>query len=182
MLTTDRQILVNRAPVLTLWAAIVAHRLGFDWNEALTLGRAVAGLSSQAKGRSLGIFQPAPKSLKKQRGELGEGERISVDLMGRAVPVIQTPDGLRALEKEKPAKPESVERYLDKAFGDRLSDVRVAMAELAKSIPEAELNTQAFRLYEGFRPEVPPGERGWGAKGVLDLKHIGVAGTKRASQ
>ena len=84
MLTTDRQILVNHAPVLTLWAAIVAHRLGFDWNEALTLGRAVAGHSAQAKGRSLGIFQPAPKSLKKQRGELDEGEKITVGLMDRA--------------------------------------------------------------------------------------------------
>ena len=27
---TERNILVNRAPVLTLWATIVAERLGFD--------------------------------------------------------------------------------------------------------------------------------------------------------
>jgi hypothetical protein len=178
MPSSDHRILVNRAPVLTLWAAIVAHRLGFDWNEALTLGRAVAGLSAQAKGRSLGILQPAPKSLKKQRSELGEGERIFVELLGRAVPAIQTPDGLRALEKEMPGKPDSVERYLEKAFGDRLPDVRVAMAELSKSISESDLNTWAFKLYEGFRPEVPPGERGWGAKGVLDLKRITTAGAK----
>ena len=172
MPSSDHHILVNRAPVLTLWAAIVAHRLGFDWNEALTLGRAVARLSAQAKGRSLGIFQPAPKSLKKQRSALDEGEKITVAFMGRAVPVVQTPDGLRALEKEEPARPESVERYLEKAFGDRLPDVRVAMAELAKSLPEEDLATRAFKLYEGFRPEVPPGERGWGAKGVLDMKRI----------
>ena len=178
MSKSDPQILVNRAPVLTLWAAIVAHRLGFDWNEALTLGRAVAGLSAQAKGRSLGIFQPAPKSLKKQRSELGEGERIAVELMGRAVPVVQTPDGLRALEKEKAANPASVERYLEKAFGERLSEVRIAMAELAKSLPEADLVTHAFKLYEGFRPKVPPGERGWGAKGVLELKRIVAAGVE----
>jgi len=50
----------------------------------LTLGCAVAGLSAQAKGRSLGIIQPAPKSLKKQRSKLEEGQRISVELMGRA--------------------------------------------------------------------------------------------------
>jgi hypothetical protein len=31
-------VMINRAPVLTLWAAIVAERLGFDKNEALTLG------------------------------------------------------------------------------------------------------------------------------------------------
>jgi hypothetical protein len=32
-------ISINRAPVLTLWAAIVAERLGFTHDEALTLGR-----------------------------------------------------------------------------------------------------------------------------------------------
>jgi len=41
---------INRAPVLTLWAAVVAERLGFDRDEALTLGRAVAGLNTYAKG------------------------------------------------------------------------------------------------------------------------------------
>jgi len=38
-----RQISINRAPVLILWAAVVAQRLGFDEDEALTLGEAVAG-------------------------------------------------------------------------------------------------------------------------------------------
>ena len=52
------RILINRAPVLTLWAAIVAERLGFDREEALYLGKAVAGLTAQSKGRRLGIFAP----------------------------------------------------------------------------------------------------------------------------
>jgi len=34
-------ITINPAPVLTLWAAVVAERLGFDEDEALTLGKAV---------------------------------------------------------------------------------------------------------------------------------------------
>ncbi|MEI7705968.1 MAG: hypothetical protein WCK73_15380 [Deltaproteobacteria bacterium] len=38
-------IQVNRAPVLTLWAALVAERLGFDEDEALTIGQTVAGLN-----------------------------------------------------------------------------------------------------------------------------------------
>jgi hypothetical protein len=42
----QRTIRINRAPVLTLWAAVVAERLGFDHNTALTLGRAVAGLNA----------------------------------------------------------------------------------------------------------------------------------------
>ena len=39
-----------------------------------------------------------------------------------------------------------------------------------------ELNRVGFRLYEHFRPEVPAGAKGWGAKGVLDLGKIRSAG------
>src|SRR3954453_7551520 len=35
------------------WATVVAERLGFDHDAALTLGRAVAGSSAQMKGRAL---------------------------------------------------------------------------------------------------------------------------------
>ena len=41
-------VMINRAPVLTLWAAVVAEVLGFDHDEALTLGRKVAGLNDFA--------------------------------------------------------------------------------------------------------------------------------------
>jgi hypothetical protein len=44
---------INRAPLLTLWAAVVAMRLGFDWEEELTLGRAAAGLNACSKGQEL---------------------------------------------------------------------------------------------------------------------------------
>jgi hypothetical protein len=36
--TMASTISINRAPVLTLWAAVVAERLGFEWDEVLTLG------------------------------------------------------------------------------------------------------------------------------------------------
>ena len=42
-------IQVNRAPVLTLWAAIVAERLGHDADAAITLGRAVAASSARVQ-------------------------------------------------------------------------------------------------------------------------------------
>src|SRR4051794_24451165 len=54
-----RMIRVNRAPVLTLWATVVAERLGFDRDATLTLGRAVAGSSAQMKGLALGIYEPS---------------------------------------------------------------------------------------------------------------------------
>jgi len=30
------RIEINRVPVLTLWAAVVAERLGFDWQEEVS--------------------------------------------------------------------------------------------------------------------------------------------------
>ena len=52
-----KKIKINRAPVLTLWAAVVAERLGYNKKEALTFGKAVAGLNAQSKGRRLGIYE-----------------------------------------------------------------------------------------------------------------------------
>jgi len=39
----ESTVSVNRTAVLTLWAVVVAERLGFHAEEALSLGRAVAG-------------------------------------------------------------------------------------------------------------------------------------------
>jgi len=47
-------VIVNRAPVLTLWAAVVAERLGHPADTALTLGRAVAGSAARMKTRNIG--------------------------------------------------------------------------------------------------------------------------------
>lgn len=79
-------ISINRAPVLTLWAAVVSQRLGFSEDEALSLGRAVAGLNAQAKGRRLGIFKPHERKPKEAR-EKERGERFFIEVCGRTVPV-----------------------------------------------------------------------------------------------
>jgi len=170
------QITVNRAPVLTLWAAVVAERLGFDRDEALTLGRVVAGLNAYAKGKSLGLFKPAPEDVKLERKRLAAGRQMRVELLHRAVPVARTADGLRAISKDKPVAPESVQRYLQSKFGDALPAVERAMLDLAKSMTPDELAQRAYALYEVFRPDVPAGTRGWGAAGVLDLARIRAAG------
>jgi hypothetical protein len=46
------------------------------------------------------------------------------------------------------------------------------MLELAKSLPPPQLAEKAYPLYEKFRPEIPPGKRGWGASGKLNLDLI----------
>ncbi len=165
------KILINRAPVLTLWAAVVAERLGFKHDEALSLGKALAGLNAQSKGRRLGIFKPRPKELKKVR-EQKRGEEFWVGLLGRAVPAVNTEEGVRAVAGSKPVPPEGVKRYLGSKFGVALGEAYKAMTELAGAFKPDELSQRAFPLYEQFRPAIPEGVSGWGAKGELDLRLI----------
>src|ERR1700752_2766957 len=93
---TIKTISINRAPVLTLWAAVVAERLGFNEDEALTLGKALAGLNAQSKGRRLGIFKPHEEKPKKAR-EKERGEAFSIALFGRSLPAKNTDEGIRAV-------------------------------------------------------------------------------------
>jgi len=162
-------VTVNRAPVLTLWGAIVAERLGFDTEAALTLGKALAGLSAQAKGRSLGIFKPPALAGDKPPKKHGLGEEFWVDLCGRAIPAKNTDDGVRAVVKDKPIDPAQVRSYLERAFAQDLPAVQEAMEHLARAHDPDQLAEVAFRLYERFRPQVAAGKRGWGQKGELDL-------------
>ena len=79
---------------------------------------------------------------------------------------------LRVDDGGRPASARGARAYLARAFGERLAEVRAAMAGLASSLPPEELNRVGFRLYERFRPEVPEGAQGWGAKGELRLERI----------
>jgi len=161
-------ISINRAPVLTLWAAVVAERQGFDEDAALTLGRAVAALNAQSKGRRLGIFKPAEKEAEQTRQDI-PADLSRVKVCGRAVLARKTESGLRAVMGGRLIRPETVRKYLEGAFGAKLAPVRRGLRKLADSYQPAELEQAAYTLYEQFRPDVPANTRGWGAKGELDL-------------
>jgi hypothetical protein len=168
------KVKINRAPVLTLWATVVAERQGYNRDAALTLGKSVAGLNAQSKGRKLGIFEESKEDKKEEREpkKRTAGEQYSVTVLGRPVPVVETDDGVRATIKGEAIKPDSVQRYLENKFGDHLADVREAMEKLAKAYDRKKLATQAYDLYEKFRPDIPEGKKGWGAAGDLDLDYI----------
>src|SRR5512135_796517 len=104
MITT---IQINRAPVLTLWGVIVAERLGYKHDEALTLGKAVAGLNAQSKGQRLGIYTPAEKEIdeKQRKKERKAGDVEMVEVVGRPVPTKHTEHGLRATVKGEEIDP-----------------------------------------------------------------------------
>jgi hypothetical protein len=169
----NKKIKINRAPVLTLWATVVAERLGYDEDTALTLGKAVAGLNAQSKGRKLGIYEEKTEDEKKEdKRKEKETDVEFVELLGRGVPAVKTPHGLRAAEKGKPIHAESVQTYLENKFKEDLEDARKAMEKLAKAFPPKQLEKKAYDLYEKFRPEIPEGKKGWGARGELDLEYI----------
>ena len=144
---------------------------GFRCDESLSLGRALAGLNAQSKGRRLGIFKPHAEKPTTAR-ERKRGEEIWIELCGRPVPARSTADGIRAVSGRASVTAESAEAYLETKFGDDLDAARGALAALAQAYRPEELAAKAFGLYEAFRPEVPEGRKGWGAKGVLDLRKI----------
>jgi hypothetical protein len=100
-------------------------------------------------------------------------DRQANRLLGRDVPVAPAEDGpLQADEQGKPAAARSTRSYIMRAFGDRLAQVREAVAAPAASLPPDELNRADFRICERFRPEVPDGTAEWGAKGALRGERI----------
>lgn len=169
-----KKIKINRAPVLTLWATVVAERLGYEKETALTLGKAVAGLNAQSKGRKLGIYEEKSEEEKEKEGKRKEKsvKPEFIEILGRGVPAIKTPQGLRAAVDGKPIYAESVETYLKQKFGEDFDEARAAMEKLAKAYTPKQLESKAYGLYEKFRPEIPEGTKGWGAKGELDLDYI----------
>ncbi len=170
---TPPPIRVNRAPVLTLWATVVAERLGYPPETAMTLGRFVAGSSTRAKARRVGIIDETQEADERRAQAAAlKPRRQTVHLLGRDIPVLAAGDGsLRAEDDGKPASAKSVAPYITPAFGDRLGQARGAIEALAASLPPEELNRV------GFRPDVPEGAQGWGAKRELRVERIvGAAG------
>jgi hypothetical protein len=114
-------ILINRAPVLTLWAAVVAQRLGHPADTALTLGRAVAGSAARVKARSIGREERKADRDTDTPRLAAEQATAPVLLLGKTIRPLPTADGeLRVADGDQPADPAAVQRYLAKAFGDHL--------------------------------------------------------------
>jgi hypothetical protein len=169
----NKKIKINRAPVLTLWATVVAERLGYEEETALTLGKAVAGLNAQSKGRKLGIYEEKSEADKQKERKKKEPVKPEfIEILGRGVPAIQTPEGLRAAIDGEAIDAESVDGYLKQKFKDDYEEARTAMEKLAKAYTPKQLESKAYGLYEKFRPEIPEGKKGWGARGELDLDYI----------
>ena len=175
-----KTIEINRAPVMTLWAVVVAQRLGHPHEEALTLGRAVTGLNAYSKAKAIGLVRGGEKEPAEAKAIAKPSTRPdTVELLGRQVPVVKTKDGWRALAKDAPLQPNAVERYLESRFKDALPLFMTAMRKLAASRTPKALELEAYALYEKFRPAIPAGEAGWGKAGTLSLETIDALAHRR---
>ena len=165
------KLTVNRAPVLTLWATVVAERLGHPRSTSLTLGKTIAGKVAFSKAQTIGRAKRRERDTTPITKPAGEKTKL-LAFMGRHCTMIETASGMMALSDGKPISPKEVEHYLEEKFGDCLEETQLAMTDLANSRSPAQLAREAFGLYRKFRPTIPAGSAGWGKDGVLDLDNI----------
>ncbi|EON65078.1 hypothetical protein W97_04313 [Coniosporium apollinis CBS 100218] len=178
----DKPVIINRAPVLQLWAASVTHLLhpSFAWSTCLSAGSAISSLCAISKGRSIGTIEPAKeteeKAERRKRAKKEQEDLEEMEVMGFKLKV---KNGLVVAGSDKKGKPGS-EASLKAKFGDEAYNRTKAAFEKALEAwkgAEEELNEKAFGFYERFRPEVSAGQKGWGRKAELDLQKVGrVAG------
>jgi len=161
----DEEIVeINRAPVLTLWATVVAQREGFSRREALTYGKWIATVFAQSKGRALGKFDTSKGPPAEER----EAEHVRA-FGDKKIPVSKDSSGDRlALQQQKTVDPTHVQEYLQQKFGNKLMETEAAMKELADNMDVEELKESAYDLYTQIRPEW----KGWGKKAAMNLSEI----------
>ncbi|KAI0719586.1 hypothetical protein C8T65DRAFT_706263 [Cerioporus squamosus] len=148
---------VNRAPVMMAWAFVVAERLGFQREEALSIASVYTEMNAISKGVSLGIYEPGTQKLKGTDASR-TGTQPYVELMGRR-PLYQTASSQwRALSSGSPVAPTSAFSYITRA-----------LRQTAHTFyPPTELNEKGFALYADFRPKAD----GWGQRGEVRCSKI----------
>lgn len=186
VISKPKSIKINRSPVMTLWATIVAQHLYPDLSlaEALSLGRAVAGITAQAKGTSIGKYSKehqAGKSGKKQEPSpnIEKFDVLGIEVKAKKVQTSDGEDVFRALTgKNKLQDPQAAMKYLEKRFGDALGYVMAEMSKAAKTCLKDNdggreaLESSSYSYYEHIRPQVPGGTKKWGAKGQLEINKL----------
>eukprot|EP00041_Stephanoeca_diplocostata_P023187 m.564910 g.564910 ORF g.564910 m.564910 type:complete len:389 (-) comp22238_c0_seq7:301-1467(-) len=164
---------INRSPVMILWGAVVAERMHLPWTRALSMASAVASFFARSKGVSLGIYQQ-----RKATDRMYSEDSCLLGHQLRMEPCVDVDGGSLAIDVEGvPVRPESVDAYLHRAFPQNtIGHVYRVMNRLAKALPLERLRESngrlAYDIYCQFRPSIPSGRAGWGAKGELTLAKL----------
>ncbi|KAF8335018.1 uncharacterized protein EI90DRAFT_2913877 [Cantharellus anzutake] len=159
----SKVIIINRAPVMTAWAAVVAERLKFTRAEALSIASVYTEMNASSKGVALGIFHKD-----KDSDFEGGSTQPYVELMGRK-PVMKTDAGeWRGIVKGEAAEPEMAYGYIQRSFKHLMGSVIGSMRLLQESYSPEELNKNGYDLYCQFRP----GQGDWGQRGEMRMKTL----------
>lgn len=170
------KITINRAPVLTLFAACVTEFLHpqLSWQTCLSAGASIASLCAISKGRSIGVIDPPSqdkmKNTHKASYDNSEEEEQEITIMHFPLHIR---NGLVVDKSSKP-KPGN-EKNLESKFGEEEEHEAREVFRTALTTwkgHEDELNKKAFGMYEKFRPDVAKGQKGWGRKGELSLEEV----------
>lgn len=176
--TTDKlekPIIINRAPVLELWGACVAHFLhpDFSWDLCLSIGSSISSITAISKGRSIGTIPPPDESkddASKDQSKKKGGDLPMVKVMG--FPMTLKNDSVIVKGKPKTTREVSLVRKYgsDESYG-KAKDAMIEALQDWKG-KEDDLDAKAFHMYERFRPDVAKGQKGWGRKGELHLSKV----------
>ncbi|KAF9690696.1 hypothetical protein EKO04_011511 [Ascochyta lentis] len=155
--SNTKPVIINRAPVLHLWAASVAHRTHpqLSWETCLSAGAAVSAICAVAKGRSIGTV---PETEDGQDGKESVKNRESSEELEVMHFKLKLRDGVAVVGSEKKGSPGN-EEALRKKFGPtQYQSVKTAFGNALQSWEgeEGELNRQ----------------KGWGRKAELKLEVV----------
>lgn len=171
----EKPIIINRAPVLELWGACVAHFLhpDFSWDLCLSIGSSISTITAISKGRSIGTIAPPDESKKDASKDQTEkrGDYLStVKVMGFPMQL----KGDSVIVKGKPKTTREVSLVRKYGSDEIYGKAKDAMSEALQDWKGKEdgLDAKAFHMYEQFRPDVAKGQKGWGRKGELHLSKV----------
>ena len=173
--STPEYVMINRSPVLTLWATIVAMNLYPDLSlvEGLSLGSAVASHTAKAKGASLGIFHKKDEEVAGDAQSSSTPKDEKFEILGVQVQATKTDMGLRSIVEGEVQDPNKTWYLLKKRFQDSLGFVMDKMDTAAKCAGDSdELRAVAYQYYVHIRPDIPQGTKGWGAHGRLETRKL----------
>lgn len=170
----EKPIIINRAPVLELWGACVAHFLHpeLSWNLCLSIGSSISTITAISKGRSIGTIASPDQSKNDATGNQAKkkGDHPTITVM--SFPMMIKDDSVLVKGKPKTTREVSLVRKYgsDEIYGKAKDAMTEALEDWRGK--EDELDTKAFHMYEQFRPDVAKGQKGWGRKGELHLSKV----------
>ncbi|KIY74050.1 hypothetical protein CYLTODRAFT_406103 [Cylindrobasidium torrendii FP15055 ss-10] len=148
-----RSVVINRAPIMSAWALVVAERQGFQRAEALSIASVYTEMNALSKGVSLGVY--------KEKQAVIEG--------GNQPSLYRTKSQQwRALLNGTPALPTAAFSYISRSLRQTMPFVVGALRLLADSYNPSELNEKGYSLYCDFRPDVS----GWGQRAAVKCQTI----------